>query len=148
MKKVLAASFALAISATSAFAADLVQVSTSKSVDEAMDALEAAVGNAGATVFARVDHAQGAQNVDMELADAQLLIFGNPKLGTPAMQDDIRAGLYLPLKVLAYEGADGQVYLTYEDPSAMLGDLDVGADAEYLKMMTGALNKLTTAAAN
>lgn len=131
-----------------AIAGDLVKVKTDKSVSEAMDALEAAVGNAGATVFARVDHAAGARKVDMELGEAQLLIFGNPKLGTPAMQADPRAGLFLPLKVLAYSDADGQVWLVYEDPAEMLEDLDIPADAPVVGKMQGALGKLTGAAAN
>ena len=63
-----------------------------------MDALEAAVTGAGATVFARVDHAAGAEGIGMALTPAQLLIFGNPALGTPAMQADPLAGLYLPLQ--------------------------------------------------
>lgn len=127
---------------------DIVKVKASGDVDSTMDALEAAVTGAGATVFARVDHAGGAAKVDMELAPKQLLIFGNPKLGTPAMQDDPLAGLYLPLKVLVYQDADGQTWLAYEDPSEMLEELNVPADAEYLKKMTGALAKLTGKAAN
>ena len=79
-----------------ASAGEIVKVEASGDVAATMDALEAAVNGAGATVFARVDHAGGAKKVDLELADAQLLIFGNPKLGTPAMQDDALAGIFLP----------------------------------------------------
>ncbi|MEO1381467.1 MAG: DUF302 domain-containing protein, partial [Pseudomonadota bacterium] len=80
--------------------------------------------------------------------DAQLLIFGNPKLGTPAMQDDALAGIFLPLRVLVYDDGAGKVWLAYQDPSSMLGALDgIGGDAEYIKKMTGALAKLTGKAA-
>ncbi len=126
---------------------DIVKVKASGDVASTMDALEAAVTGAGATVFARVDHAGGAAKVDLDLAPEQLLIFGNPKLGTPAMQDDPLAGLYLPLKVLVYQDADGQTWLAYEDPKEMLEDLNIPADAEYLTKMTGALAKLTGKAA-
>ncbi|WP_095589998.1 DUF302 domain-containing protein [Actibacterium ureilyticum] len=126
---------------------DLMQVPSAQDVASTMDALQAAVTGAGATVFARVDHAGGARGVGMDLADSQLLIFGNPKLGTPAMQADPLAGLFLPLKVLVYADGDGQVWLAYEDPGDMFADLDVPADAEVVKMMTGALGKLTAAAA-
>jgi uncharacterized protein (DUF302 family) len=113
-----------------------------------MDALEAAVTGAGATVFARVDHAAGATGAGMELAPSQLLIFGNPKLGTPAMQDDPLAGLYLPLKVLVYQGGDGQVWLAYEDPAQMVSGLGgIQPDAGYIAKMTGALKTLTGKAA-
>ncbi|MEX0316864.1 MAG: DUF302 domain-containing protein [Ruegeria sp.] len=148
MRVLLCAGLLTFLGAASALADDLIKVKTDKSVTEAMDALEAAVGNAGATVFARVDHAAGAQKVGMELGDAQLLIFGNPKLGTPAMQADPLAGLYLPLKVLAYSDADGQVWLVYEDPAEMLDDVEISGDAPVLGKMQGALKKLTGAAAN
>lgn len=140
-------STALILSAAMPASADLITVKSSKPVAEAMDALEAAVKGAGATVFARVDHQAGAASVDLEMPAAQVLIFGNPKLGTPAMNSDIAASLYLPLKVAVYE-ADGGSVLTYEDPAEMLGDLDIAADAPFVKTMQGALGKLTGKAAN
>ncbi|MEL6410941.1 MAG: DUF302 domain-containing protein [Pseudomonadota bacterium] len=131
-----------------ASAGEIIKVEASGDVAATMDALEAAVNGVGATVFARVDHAGGAKKVDLELADAQLLIFGNPKLGTPAMQDDALAGIFLPLRVLVYDDGAGKVWLAYQDPSSMLGALDgIGGDAEYIKKMTGALAKLTGKAA-
>ncbi len=127
---------------------DIVKVRANGDVATTMDALEAAVTGAGATVFARVDHAAGAVSAGMDLRDAQLLIFGNPKLGTPAMQDNLLAGLYLPLKVLVYRDGAGQVWLAYEDPREMLEDLGgIAPDAAYIERMTGALSKLTAKAA-
>ncbi|MEQ8294079.1 MAG: DUF302 domain-containing protein [Roseovarius sp.] len=113
-----------------------------------MAALEQAVEGAGATVFAKVDHGAGAEGAGLELGASQLLIFGNPQLGTPAMQANPLAGLYLPLKVLVYEDAGGQVWLAYEEPEETLDELDgIDDDAEYIAKMTGALAKLTEAAA-
>ncbi|MEL7012950.1 MAG: DUF302 domain-containing protein [Pseudomonadota bacterium] len=127
---------------------DVVKVKSSGDVTTTMDALEAAVRAVGATVFARVDHAGGASKVDLDLAPSQVLIFGNPKLGTPAMQDDPLAGLFLPLKVLVYRDGGGQVWLAYEDPHAMFQHLGgISENAKYLDMMTGALAKLTGQAA-
>lgn len=142
-----AAAAALSLMALPGWATEIVKVEAAADVASTMDALEAAVTGAGATVFARVDHAGGADKVGMELAPEQLLIFGNPKLGTPAMQDDPLAGLYLPLKVLVYEDAEGQTWLAYEDPAAMMAGLNVPEGAEYVKKMTGALAKLTGKAA-
>ncbi|EEX08023.1 glycoside hydrolase family 35, candidate beta-glycosidase [Ruegeria lacuscaerulensis ITI-1157] len=127
---------------------DIIKVPTDKSVTEAIDALQAAVENAGATVFARVDHAAGAHKVDMTIPPNQVLIFGNPALGTPAMQIDPRAGLFLPLKVQAYEDADGQVWLAYEDPKETMDELDAVEKSPVIDKMRGALSKLTSAAAN
>jgi len=130
----------------SAQAADLIEVKTDRSVAEAMDALEAAVTGAGATVFARVDHAGGAAKVGLELEDTQLLIFGNPKLGTPAMLDGQTAGLDLPLRVLAYAGEDGKVHVAYHAPATLAKTHGLPSDAKYIQMMTGALDKLTSKA--
>ncbi len=136
-----------AMMAIPAHADEIVRVAATGSVAEVMDRLEGAVTNAGANVFARVDHGAGAASVDMELGASQLLVFGNPALGTPAMQADPLAGLYLPLKVLAYEDSDGAVWLAYEEPSETFDDLSIDDDAEVLKKMSGALGKLTAAAA-
>ena len=137
----------LAMAGGAAMAQDIMKVETDKSVQEAMDALETVVGNAGATVFARVDHAAGAGKVGLDLAGSQVLVFGNPKLGTPAMQVDPLAGLFLPLKVLAYEDDAGQVWLAYEDPAATMQGLDGVSDAPVIEKMQGALKKLMAAAA-
>lgn len=137
----------LALAGGTAMAEDIIKVKTDKSVAEAMDALEALVGKAGATVFARVDHAAGAKKVELSIPDSQLLVFGNPKLGTPAMQIDPLAGLFLPLKVLAYEDAEGQVWLAYEDPKETMSDLNDVDKAPVIEKMQGALKKLTSAAA-
>ncbi len=147
MKHLLAAAFCLVAAPAFASNDDIVKVQAAGDVATTMDRLEEAVKGAGATVFARVDHAAGAAYVDMALDDEQLLIFGNPKLGTPAMQDDALAGLFLPLKVLVYKDGAGQVWLAYEDPEEMLDDLSIPDDAPYVKTMAGALAKLTAAAA-
>jgi uncharacterized protein (DUF302 family) len=144
MKRTLASAALATTLATSAISGTI-EVKSDRSVAEAMDALVAAVTGAGATVFARIDHAGGAAKVDMELPDTQLLIFGNPALGTPAIQNDREAGLLLPLRVLVYQGADGTV-IAYEDPATMLSG-DAHAGAPYIAKMQGALKKLTGVAA-
>ena len=126
---------------------DILRVEADGDVGAVMDRLEAAVNGAGATVFARVNHGAGAAKVELELEDAELLIFGNPKLGTPAMQADMHAGIFLPLRVLVYADGDGKTWLAYEAPRKMLDGLDVSDDAPFLGAMEGALQKLTGAAA-
>ncbi|RVT86760.1 DUF302 domain-containing protein [Rhodobacteraceae bacterium CCMM004] len=133
--------------AAPALADDIETREAAGSVAEVMDRIEAAVTGAGATVFARVDHGGGAESVEMELADSQLLIFGNPQLGTPVMQEDILAGLYLPLKILVYADADGQTWIAYEEVDETFEDLDVARDLEALGKMEGALAKFAEAGA-
>ena len=149
MKWMVATALVLATSILPAHAKndDIIKVQASGDVVSTMDALVAAVEEAGATVFARVDHSGGAIKAGMELAPMQTLIFGNPKIGTPAMQDNPLAGIYLPLRVLVYRDGAGQVWLAYEDPVEMLDDLGgVAPDAPYIAVMTGALGKLTAKA--
>ena len=137
---------AIAMTALPAMADDFAERHSADGVAETMDRLVAAVEGAGATVFARVNHGGGAASVDMELVDAELLVFGNPMLGTPALQDDIRAGLVLPLRVLVYGEGEGSV-ITWETPESMFSDLEIAEDAPYLARMNGALGNLTAAAA-
>lgn len=126
-----------------AVAAEMVTKTSPHSVPETIDRLTSAAEQAGATIFARVDHAEGAEKVDMELHPTTLLIFGNPKLGTPAMQDARTVGLDLPLRVLAFADDAGVVHLVYHDPAQLVEDHDLPADAAYLEKMAGALDKLT-----
>jgi len=143
--------FVLVFTAVLAFAgpiwaADLVTKQSPHSVKITADRLAAAVEGAGARVFARIDHAAGAAAVGMTLRPTRLLIFGNPKLGTPAMLAGQTSGLDLPLRVVVYEDEGGKVFLAYHPPSRLAADHGIPADAKVIKMMTGALDKLTNKA--
>jgi len=88
-----------------------------RSVKDTIDRLEADVKSKGMTVFARVDHAAGAKEVGMALRPTELLIFGNARGGTPLMQAYQTMGIDLPLKALAFEDAEGKVWLSYNEPA-------------------------------
>ncbi|MEO1455912.1 MAG: DUF302 domain-containing protein [Pseudomonadota bacterium] len=145
MLKPLSLAAALAFTAMPALA-DYVRVEAAGTVTQTADRLQTAVEGAGARVFARVPHSAGAASVEMELEDAELMIFGNPQLGTPALQQDIRAGLVLPLRVLIHDDG-GQTVMTYESVDAMFDGLDIAPNAPFRAAMTGALERLTGAAA-
>lgn len=81
--------------------------------------------------------------INEELAPMALLIFGKPEVGTPAMQMNPLAGVALPARVLAYQDADGKVWLAYENPADMLADFDIPADAPFVMMLTKVLGGLT-----
>ena len=118
----------------------LITIRSNYSVAETIDRLEGAATAAGLHVFARVDHAAGAAQVNMELRDTLLLIFGNPLGGTPLMIANQTAGIDLPLKALAYEDADGDVWLAYNDPVWIAArhhvDVDVQAMSDGLARLT------------
>jgi uncharacterized protein (DUF302 family) len=82
-----------------------------------MERLEAEVERRGLRVFARIDHAAGAANLDMDLRPTAVLIYGNPRGGTPLMQCAQTVGIDLPLKALVWEDAAGQVHLGWNDPA-------------------------------
>jgi uncharacterized protein (DUF302 family) len=93
----------------------LVTVKSEFSVLETIDRLTSAITSKGLSLFARIDHAAGAAAVGMQLRPMVLLVFGNPKVGTMLMQEKPTSGIDLPVKVLAWEDAEGFVWLTYND---------------------------------
>ena len=86
------------------------------SVSETLDRLEAILRSKGITIFARIDHSGEAEKVGLKMPPTQLLIFGNPKGGTPVMLAAPLAAIDLPLKALAWQDDDGAVWLSYNDP--------------------------------
>ncbi|MGD8672207.1 MAG: DUF302 domain-containing protein [Thiogranum sp.] len=94
----------------------LITMKSPYSVDETLDRFEQALKSKGMTIFTRIDHAKGAEGVDLKLRPTTVLIFGNPKIGTLLMQSNQTAGIDLPLKLLAWQDAGGQVWIAYNDP--------------------------------
>ncbi|MFI4865685.1 MAG: DUF302 domain-containing protein [Steroidobacterales bacterium] len=94
----------------------LVTLTSNHAVRETLDRLEADLRAKNITVFARIDHAAGAASVALPLRPTELLIFGNPKAGTPLMQASQSIGIDLPLKILGWQDEGGKVWLTYNDP--------------------------------
>lgn len=145
MKRILF-SIAMALAATPLVAGDggIIRKESAQDVSATVDALQGAMETAGLKIFARVNHGAGAKSVGEDIGGSELLIFGSPKVGTPAMLDDPLSGLYLPLKVLVYEDTGGTTWIAYEDPEKSLAHLGgVSGDAPYLKVMQGALGKFT-----
>ncbi|MGH7226611.1 MAG: DUF302 domain-containing protein, partial [Gemmataceae bacterium] len=91
----------------------LVSVQSRGSARETLDRLLAALAARKLTVFARIDHADGAASVGLTLRPTEVVIFGSPQGGTALMQDRQTAGIDLPLKLLVWESADGKVWLSY-----------------------------------
>lgn len=113
------------------------------------DRLAAEVTAKGMTLFARVDHAAGAEEVGMALRPTEVLIFGNAKGGTPLMQAKQTVGIDLPLKALVWEDADGKVRLTYNEPGWIAqrhGATDLGEVTSRLAAALTDLAKTATGA--
>ena len=95
----------------------LVNLASKYSVAETLQRLESLLNERRIKIFAIVDHSGEAEKVGLAMRPTQLLIFGNPKGGTPLMQAAPTVAIDLPLKALLWEDADGKSWLTYNDPA-------------------------------
>jgi uncharacterized protein (DUF302 family) len=95
----------------------LTTIKSSHAPRETMNRLETAVTAKGLTVFARIDHAEGALAAGLSLRPTEVLIFGNAKGGTPLMQAVQTIGIDLPLKALVWQDAAGDTWLSWNDPA-------------------------------
>lgn len=115
--KLISACLALFL-ATSALAADgVVNISSHYSVAETADRMDALLKDKGMTVFNRIDHSGGAAKIGVELRATQLLIFGNPKVGSPLMKCQQSIAIDLPQKALVWEDENADVWISYNDPA-------------------------------
>ena len=113
-----------------------------------MDRLQAEIRAQGMMVFARIDHAAGAAEVELTLAPTELIIFGNARGGTPLMQSAQTVGIDLPLKALVWEDACGTTWLSYNEPS-WIAQRHGLLDAEpVVGKMAAALSTISRAATN
>jgi len=122
----------------------LIKKQSKHNVKDTMNKFEALVKSKDMTVFARINHKINAANVDLEMNDAEVLIFGNPKGGTLIMKKDAAAALDLPLRVAVYADDAGDVFISYHDQHGLGSIYDV-ADVPVLGVVTEALDGLTNA---
>ena len=124
----------------------LIRLKSPHTVTTTIDRLEKALLSKEMTVFKRISHSTGAEKVGLALRPTELLIFGNPAIGTPLMQCAQTAAIDLPQKALAYEDADGQVWLTYNDPQYVANRHNIKGCDKVIAKITGALSKFANAA--
>jgi uncharacterized protein (DUF302 family) len=112
-----------------------------------MDRLQAEIRAQGMTVFARIDHAAGAAEVELTLAPTELIIFGNARGGTPLMQSAQTVGIDLPLKILVWEDTAGKTWISYNEPSWIAQRHSVANAQPVVSKMAAALSAMSKAAA-
>jgi uncharacterized protein (DUF302 family) len=120
----------------------LTTVKSAHSVSSTVDRLIAALGKRGTKLFARIDHAAGARNAGLDLADEELVIFGDPRVGTLLMQADASVGYVLPLRLLIWD-AGGQTMIGYQRPTELRDDFALGDQLEILRRMENLLEQIT-----
>ena len=102
----------------------IVKIPSHHSVDQTVDKLKAILESKGVRLFALIDHSGEAEKVGLKMPPTKLLVFGNPKAGTPLMLAAPSVAIDLPLKILVAEDSDGKVWISYNS-------------AEYLKERHG-----------
>lgn len=125
----------------------LISLKSSYSVIDTADRLEDILKKKGMTVFIRINHAEGAAKVGKKLRPTELVIFGNPRVGTPLMQCRQSVAIDLPQKALIWEDAKGQVWLSYNDPRYLKKRHNINQCDTVINKIEHALGNFSRAAA-
>ena len=124
----------------------LITVASPYDVNETINRLESEIEAKGLTLFTRVDHSANAQKAGEQLPPTQLLIFGNPKVGTPLMNCAATTAIDLPQKILVLEAEDKQTQVIYNDPNYLQQRHNIKGCDEVLTKVSGVLQGITKAA--
>ncbi len=124
----------------------IISVKSSHDVRITADRLENTLRAKGMRVFIRINHTEGARKVGGKLRPTEVVIFGNPKVGTPLMQCSQSAGIDLPQKALIWKDEAGQVWLSYNDPKYLAKRHGIKECVEVIKKIERALRNFAYAA--
>ena len=124
----------------------LVSVKSAHDVSTTADRLEAVLKKKGMKVFNRIDHAKGAKSVGNNLRPTELIIFGNPKIGSVLMNCAQTIAIDLPQKALIWQDGGGQVWLSYNNPALLANRHRMAGCDQVLNKVTGALAKFAEVA--
>jgi uncharacterized protein (DUF302 family) len=125
---------------------NLVTLPAAHGATETVERLKALLAQKGIELFVQIDHAAAARKVGLSLRPTQVLIFGNPKAGTPLMQSQQTIGLDLPLRALVWEDAAGKVWLNYHRVEDVARQHRVTGHDETVKSLVDGLAALMRAA--
>jgi uncharacterized protein (DUF302 family) len=147
MKKLVSLGIVLLSASFSVVASDgLVKYESHYSVKETADRFESIAKSKGLTLFVRIDHQQNANAVGLELRPTEVIIFGNPKIGTPLMQCAQEVAIDLPQKVMVSEDANNKVWLSYNNPNYLMKRHEIKGCDEVINKISDVLSKLSKAA--
>ncbi len=125
----------------------LITAPSAHDVKTTVDRLESLLRGKGMTIFVRINHTEGAKKVGKTLRPTELLIFGNPKVGTPLMNCKQSVAIDLPQKALVSEDNKGQVWITYNDPNYLATRHGIKECGDVIKKIEHALRSVTQGAA-
>jgi len=148
MKTLIPAVLIVLMLTVSAYAAEgMVDVKSSFGVKETADRLESVLKEKGMTLFNRVKHSEAAQNVGVDLREEQLIIFGNPQVGSPLMKCQKSVAIDLPQKALICRDSEGNTWLSYNDPMYLKKRHNISNCKELFSKIDKALAGIAKAAA-
>ncbi len=146
MRKTLLFLFALCLAVPAFADTGMITMRSSHNVPQTAERLEKLIKEKGLTLFAVVNHQANAEKVGLSLRPTTLVIFGNPKLGTPLMHCKQTVALDLPQKALIWEDAKGRTWLSYNDPHYLARRHEITGCHAVVKKIGGALKGLATGA--
>jgi len=147
MKKAILAALLIVFIAIPVAAADgVINVPSAFNVAETADRMESILNEKGMTIFKRIKHSEGAGKVDIELRGTELIIFGNPKVGSPLMKCQQTVAIDLPQKALIWEDDKAKVWISYNDPRYLEKRHNISGCEEVISKIEKALAGITKAA--
>ena len=147
LMRALISGFVLMFVASAAVAQEgVASVESPFDVATTIDKLATVLESKGMSIFGRVNHAANAEKAGLSLRPTELLIFGNPKIGTPLMNCAQSVALDLPQKMLAWEAEDGTTRLGWNDPMHLKARHAIEGCDEVLEKVSGALSNFAKAA--
>jgi uncharacterized protein (DUF302 family) len=124
----------------------VVNVQSDFNVKETADRLESILNEKGMTIFKRIKHSEGAGKVGIELRETELIIFGNPKVGSPLMNCQQSVAIDLPQKALIWEDSESKIWISYNDPRYLEKRHDISGCEKVISKIENALSGITKAA--
>jgi uncharacterized protein (DUF302 family) len=125
----------------------MISVQSHYSVQETADRFESIIKGKGLTLFASIDHQQNATGVNLTLRATKVIIFGNPKVGTPLMQCSQKVAIDLPQKMLVWHDENNKVWLSYNNPDYISARHKIEGCDKVINKISNVLRALTKAAA-
>ncbi len=116
--------------------------SSEKSFDQTLESLQQEIEHRGLKIFAVIDHAQGAANMGKEIRPTVLIIFGNPKAGTPLIEENQLIAIALPLKALVWQRDDGTTMVTMSNIHALAEAFNITENAKIIERIDETLQAI------
>ena len=148
MKKIILTALSILLIAIPVAATEgVVTIPSTFSVEETADRMENVLNKKGMTIFNRIKHSEGAAKISIELRKTELILFGNPKVGSPLMKCQQSVAIDLPQKALIWEDADAKVWISYNDPGYLQKRHSIAGCEEVISKIKKALAGIAKSAA-